>query len=106
MDQYLEPQFATLSLPYEVPSTSLEQEVQIDDVIETIGRLNREENEAPLIKQPGPSRKIPKRVTNTLQSVHSKVRKMGTKIFTKQEDVGVLEEIEVWNSLYNYLSLL
>ena len=39
-------------------------------MIERIGRLNLEENEAPPADQPGPSRKIPKWATKTLESVH------------------------------------
>ena len=54
----------------EVPATSPKQEIQLDDVIERIGRLNLEGNEEPPGDQPGPSRKIPKWDTKTLESVH------------------------------------
>ena len=53
----------------EVPATSLQQEVQLDDVIERIERLSIND-EAPPAGQPGPSRKIPKWATKTLESVH------------------------------------
>ena len=42
----------------EVPATSPKQEIQLDDVIERIGRLNFEENEAPLADQLWPSTKV------------------------------------------------
>ena len=51
----------------EVPATSPEQEVQLDDVIERIGRLSIND-EAPPADQQGPSRKIPKWATKTLES--------------------------------------
>ena len=73
----------------EVPATSPKQEIQLDDVIERIGRLNLEESEAPATDQPRPSRKILKWATKTLESVHpGEVGKMGTRISTKQEDGG------------------
>ena len=63
----------------EVPTTSLEQEVQLDDVIERIERLSIND-EAPPGDQPGPSRKIPKWDTKTLESVHpDEVGKTGTR---------------------------
>ena len=55
----------------EVPTTSLEQEVQLDDVIERIERFSINDEAPPaLTDQPGPSRKIPKWATKTLESVH------------------------------------
>ena len=70
----------------EVPATSTE----LDDVIERIGRLNLEENEAPPADQPRPSRKIPKWATKTLEIIHPyEVGQMGTRSSTnKQEDGG------------------
>ena len=54
--QSLESPFTTPSPPHEeVPSTSPWQQVQLNDVIERIGILNLEEDEASLAKQPGPS---------------------------------------------------
>ena len=53
----------------EVPATSPQQEVQLDDVIERIGRLSINDEEPPA-DQPGPSQKIPKWATKTLESVH------------------------------------
>ena len=45
-------------------------------MIESIGILNVEENEAPPVDQPRPSKKIPKWAINTLESVHlDEVRK-------------------------------
>ena len=61
MDQSLEFTFEAPTPPHEetheeeVPTTSVEQEAQLDDVIERIGRLNLEENEAPLADQLVPS---------------------------------------------------
>ena len=64
----------------EVPATSPKQDIQLDDVIERLGRLNLEGNEAPPADQPGPSRKIPKWATKTLESVHTdEVGKTGTR---------------------------
>ena len=61
----------------------------MDDVIEQIGRLNIEENEAPLIEQPGPSQNFRKWVTKTLESVHlDEVGNMGTRSSTRQDDGG------------------
>ena len=54
----------------EVHATSSKHEAQLHDVIKRIGRLNLEENEAPLVDQPGPSHKFPKWATKTLESVH------------------------------------
>ena len=58
MDQSLESPFAAQSPHHEeVPATSAKQEVQLDDVIVSIGKLNLEENEAPLANQPRASQK-------------------------------------------------
>ena len=71
LDQYLESPFVTPYIPHEnIPATSLEHEVQLDDVIERIGILSLEENETPPTKKPGSSHKVPKWVKNTLESVH------------------------------------
>ena len=73
-----------MEFPYEAPTppheevlaTSLEQEVQLDDVIERIERLSINDE----ADQPGPSRKIPKCTTKTLESVHpDEVGKTGTR---------------------------
>ena len=62
----------------EVPATSPKQEIQLDDVIERLGRLKLEGNEAPPSDQPGPSWKIPKWATKTPESVHlDEVEKTG-----------------------------
>ena len=61
-DQSLEFPFEAPTPPHEetheeeVPNTS----PKLDDVIDGIGRLNLEENEAPPTDQAGPSKKIPK----------------------------------------------
>ena len=71
----------------EVPTTSHEQEAQLDDMIERIGRLNLEENEAPPVDQPGPSRKILKWATKTIKIYHiNEVGNTRTIISTRQED--------------------
>ena len=54
-------------------------------MIERIGRLSINDE----ADQPGPSRKIPKWATKTLESVHpDEVGKMGTRSSTKQDDGG------------------
>ena len=70
----------------EVPTTSPD----LDDVIERSGRLNLEENVAtPPADQPGPSKKIPKWATKTLESVVlDEVGKTGTRNSTSQDDRG------------------
>ena len=77
-----------LEFPYEAPTppheevlaTSPKQEIQLDDVIERLGRLKLEGNEAPATNQPGPSWKIPKWAIKTLESVHpDEVGKTGTR---------------------------
>ena len=77
----------------EVPATSLEQEVQLDDVIERIERLSIND-EAPPADQPGPSWKIPKWATKTLESVHpdevGKTRTISSKI---QEHGGGVDNL-------------
>ena len=77
LDQYLEAPFTISSPPREeVPTTLVEHKVQLDDVIERIGRLVLEENETPSDDLPGCSRKIPKWVKKTLTV---EVRKTGTR---------------------------
>ena len=78
----------------EVPATSPKQEIQLDDVIERLGRLNLEGNEAPLADQLGPSQKIPKWATKTLESVHPyEVRKIGRRNSTMQYDGGEVDNL-------------
>ena len=88
--------YQPLEFPYEaptppheeVPATSLEQEVQLDDVIERIEILSIND-EAPPADQPGPSQKIPKWATKTLESVHlDEVGKTGMRSSKRQEDGG------------------
>jgi len=58
LDQSLESPFETPSPPHEeVPTTSSEQEVHLDDVTERIESLNLDGNAAPsqLVEQPRPS---------------------------------------------------
>jgi DNA gyrase/topoisomerase IV subunit B len=66
--------FEAPSSPHEeVPSTSSEPEVHLDDVIERIQKLILDENSTPYqsIEQPGPSQKgPPKWLIKTLESVH------------------------------------
>ena len=63
----------------QVPTTSPDQEIQLDDVIERIERLSINDEEPPS-DQPGTSRKIPKWATKTLESVHQdEVGKTGTR---------------------------
>jgi hypothetical protein len=92
LDQSLESPFEVPSLPHvEDPATSLEQEVQLDDVIEGIERLNLDGNAVPsqLVEQPGPSQKCPKWLIKTLESVRpDEVGKTRTKSSTKQDDGG------------------
>ena len=71
LNQSPEYPFATLYPQHEeVHSTSIEHEVQLDDVIERIRMLNLEENEVPLDEQPRHSHKLSKWVNNTLERVH------------------------------------
>ena len=74
MDQSLESHCEEQSPPHEeVPTTSLEHEVQFDDVIERIERLNLDGNATPSqsVEQPKPSQKgPPKWLIKTLESVH------------------------------------
>ena len=75
----------------EVPTTSPDQEIQLDDVIERIERISIND-EAPPADQPGPSRKIPKWATKTLESVHpDEVGKTGMRSSTRKEDGGEAE---------------
>ena len=86
----------------EVPATSLEQEVQLDDVIERIERLSIND-EAPPADQPGPSRKIPKWATKTLESVHpDEVGKMGMR---SSKDMKMEEKqiIQVMTWMYHLI---
>ena len=89
MDQPLEFPYEAPTHPHEeVPATSPEQKVQLDDVIERIERISIND-EAPPADQPGPSRKIPKWATKTLESVHlDEFGNMVTRSSTRQEDGG------------------
>ena len=61
-------------------------------MIERIGILNLEEDEAPPAKQPGPSWKVPQWVTKTLESVHPyEVGKTGTRNSVRQDDKGEID---------------
>ena len=86
LDQSLEFPFKAQKPPHEeeVYANSHEEEVQLDDAVEIIGRLNLEENEAPLVDRPGPSWKVLKWVTKTLESIHlDEVRNMETRSSTR-----------------------
>jgi hypothetical protein len=62
LGQYMESPFSfeTPSSPHEeVPTTSLEPKVHLDDVIERIEKMSLDENSpSQSIEQPGPSRKV------------------------------------------------
>ena len=95
-DQYLEFPFESPAPPHEetheeeVPTTS----PKLDDVIERIGRLNLEENEAHSTDQPRHQRRFSKWAINTLESVHPyEVGKTKTIKSTRQDDGG-----EAYNS--------
>ena len=61
-------------------------------MIERIGRLGLEENEATPVDQPGQSWKIPKWATKKLESVHpNEVGKTGTRISKRHEDGGEVD---------------
>jgi hypothetical protein len=88
LGQSLKSPFKAPSSPHEeVPATSSEPEVQLDDVIERIETLRLDENSTPSqsTEQPGPSQKGPPRwLTKTLESVHpDEVRKTGTRMSSK-----------------------
>ena len=69
-------------------------------MIERIGRLNLEENEAAPAEQLGPSQQIPKWVMKTLESVHfDEVRNIGANSSITQEDGG---DAYYLNSSYVY----
>jgi hypothetical protein len=90
LDQSLKPPFEAPSPPHEeVPTTSLEQEVHLDDVIERIETLNLDGNAAPFqsVEQPGPSQKGSlKWFIKTLESFHlDEVGKTRTKNSTRQD---------------------
>ena len=87
MDQPLEfPYEAPTPSHEEVPATSPDQEIQLDDVIKRIERISIND-EAPLADQPGPSQKIPKWATKILESVHpDEVGKTGTRSSKRHED--------------------
>jgi hypothetical protein len=74
LDKSLESNFEAPSPPHEeVPSTSSEPEVHLDDVIERIEGPNLDEKVAPslLVEQPGPSHRSPQNwFIKTLESVH------------------------------------
>jgi hypothetical protein len=92
LGQSLEYPFEAPSPPHEeVPATSLELEVHLDDVIERIENLNLYENLTPSQSagQLGPSHKRPpKWIKKTLESVHpDEFEKTGTKISSRQDEV-------------------
>ena len=95
MDQPLEFPYEAPTRPdEEVPATSPKQDIQPDDVIERIGRISLEENEAPPADQLGPSWKIPKWATKTIESVHpDEVGKMGTRSskYLKMEEKQIIQ---------------
>jgi transposase InsO family protein len=107
LDQSLESPFEAPSPPHEeVPATSSEHEVHLDDVIERIERLNLDGNATPSqsVEQPGPSQKgPPKWLIKTLESVHpDEVGKTGTKSSTRQDggdvdnsDSGDVDDMDV-----------
>jgi hypothetical protein len=107
LDQSLESPFEAPSPPHEeVPTTSSEPEVHLDDVIERIERMNLDENLTPsqLAKQPRPSQKgPPKWLIKTLESVHpDEVGKTGTRSSTRQDggdvdnsDSGDVDDMDV-----------
>jgi hypothetical protein len=92
LDQSLESPFAVPYRPHvEYPTTSPEQEFQLDNVIKRIERLNLDGNATPSqsIEQPRPSYKCPKCLINTLESVHpNEVGKTCTISSTRQDDGG------------------
>jgi hypothetical protein len=82
--------FEAPSPPHEeVPTTSSEPEVHLDDVIERIEKLSLDENSTPSqsTEQPGPSQKgPPKWLIKTLESVHpDEVGKTGTRSSSRQD---------------------
>jgi hypothetical protein len=90
LGQSLESPYEAPSFPHEeVPATSSESEVQLDDVIERIEKLRLDENLTPSqsTKQLGPTQKgPPKWLTKTLESVHlDEIRKRGTGLSSKQD---------------------
>jgi hypothetical protein len=119
LDQSLESPFEAPSpLLGEVPATSLEQEVYLDDVIERIERLNLDGNATPSqsVEEPRPSKKgPPKWLKKTLESVHpEEVGKTRTRISTRQDggdvdnsDLGDVDDMDVsydceWNLSTNF----
>jgi hypothetical protein len=99
LNQSLESPFEALSPPHEeVPTTSSEHEVCLDDVIERIERLNLDGNATPsqLMEQPRPSQKgPPKWLIKTLESVHpNEVEKTRNKSYTRQ-DGGDVHDMDV-----------
>jgi hypothetical protein len=90
LDQCLESPFEVPSPRHvEDPTTSSKQEVQLDDVLERIERLNLDGNATPsqLIEKLGQSHKCPKWLIKTLESVHpDEVGKTRTISSTRQDD--------------------
>jgi hypothetical protein len=90
LDQSLESPFEVPSPPHEEDTTtSSEQRIQLDDVIERIERLNLYGNATPSqsMEQPGPSQKgPPKWLIKTLESVRPyEVGKTRTRSSTRQD---------------------
>jgi hypothetical protein len=94
---------APSSLHEEVPITSLEPEVHLDDVIERIEKLRLDENSttSQSTEQPRPSQNgPPKWLTKTLESVHlDEVRKIEIRMSSRQDgfnsNLGDADEINV-----------
>jgi hypothetical protein len=89
LGQSLESPYESSSSPHEeVPATSSEPKVQLDDVIEKIEKLRLDEKSTPSqsAEQPGPSQKgLPKWLKKTLESFHlDEVKKTGTRLSSKQ----------------------
>jgi hypothetical protein len=92
--QSLESPFEAPSSPHEeVPATSSEFEVHLDDTIERIEKLRLDENSTPsqLAEQPEPSHKGPQKcLTKILEIVHpDEVGKTGTRLSSRQDGGNV-----------------
>jgi hypothetical protein len=94
LGQSIEYPFVAPSPPHEeVPATSSEPEVHLDDVIRRIEKLSVDDNSTPSqsTKKPEPSQKgPPKWITKTLESVHPhEAGKKGTRLSSKQDGGNV-----------------
>jgi hypothetical protein len=82
----------------EDPTASSEYEVQLDNVIKRIERLNLDGNATPsqLVEQPRPSPKFPKWVTKTLESAHpNEAGKTVTRSLARQDDEGDVDDLDL-----------